>query len=146
MSHAPKFQVFSTKLNMLVKFVKLFTGVFFEKVVLMNLIGKHLRGSLFLNKVSRLQAKERLLDRCFPVSFTKYFLTLFLQNISGWLFLLNTLFYSLRQPQLQKMFPSTLVILNIFEQLFVEVLDRQSAVTMSENVAGNRKQSPSSLL
>ena len=146
MSHAPKFQVFSTKLNMLVKVVKLFTGVFFEKVVLMNLIGKHLRGSLFLNKVSRLQAKERLLDRCFPVSFTKYFLMLFLQNISGWLFLLNTLFYSLRQPQLQKMFPSTLVILNIFEQLFVEVLDRQSAVTMSENVAGNRKQSPSSLL
>ena len=71
-------------------------------------------GSLLLNKVSRILAKERLLHRCFPVSFTKYFRTLLLQDASGWLLLLNTLFCSLRWPQPQKKFPSTWVILNIF--------------------------------
>ena len=91
----------------------------FEKVTLMNLIGKHLCGSPFFNKVSCLRTKERLLHSCFLVSFTKYFWTLFLQNTSGWLFLLNTFFYSLRQPQPQKMFPLTLLILNIFEENYV---------------------------
>ena len=89
---------------------------------MMNFIGKHIQGSRFFDKVSRLQAKERLLYRCFPVSFTKYFRTLFLQNTSGWLLLLNTLFCSLRRPQPQKMFPSTLVILNVFETNIVNCL------------------------
>ena len=99
--HAPKFQIFSTKLDALINFT-----------------GKHLCRNLFFNKVLRLLAKERLLRRCFPVSFTKYFWTLFLQNTSGWLLLLNTRFFSLRRPQLQKMFPSTLVLLNIFKTTF----------------------------
>ena len=51
--------------------------VFHERAVLMNFIGKHLCRSLFYNKVSRIQAKERLLYRCFLVSFTKYFRTIF---------------------------------------------------------------------
>ena len=39
--HAPKFQVFSTKLNMMAKVIKLFTGVL-EKAALMNFIEKHI--------------------------------------------------------------------------------------------------------
>ena len=74
--HAPKFQIFSTKLSMMVKVVKLFTGALWKRCS-DNFIGKHLYRSLF-NKVSYLQAKERLQHRCFPVSFTKYFRTLFL--------------------------------------------------------------------
>ena len=74
--HAPKFQIFSTKLKMMVKVVKLFTRVLWKRCS-DNFIGKHLRRSLFFNKVSRLQAKERLLHIWFPVSFTKYFRTLF---------------------------------------------------------------------
>ena len=83
--------------------------VFYEKAALMNFIGKHLCRSLFFNKVSRLEAKERLPHRCSPVCFTKYFTTLFWENTSGWLLPLNILFYSLRQTQPQKMFSSTLV-------------------------------------
>ena len=48
----------------------------------------------------------------------------------------DTLSYSLRRPQPQKMFPLTLVILNIFGtkavnrlKLFVEILVRDPAVT-----------------
>ena len=88
----------------------------------MNFIGKHLYGSLFFNKVSCLQAKERLLHRCFPVSFTEYFRTIFLQNTSGCMLLLNTFFCSLRRPQQQKIFPLTLVVLNIFERNTVNFL------------------------
>ena len=80
--HAPKSQISSTKLNMMVKVVKLFT-VFYEKAALMNFTRKHLYGSLFFNKVSRIQAKKRPMHRCLPVSFTEYFRTLFLQNTSG---------------------------------------------------------------
>ena len=65
-----------SKLNIMVKVVKLFTGVC-EKATLMNVIGKHLCRSLFFKKVSCQQAKERLLHRYFPMSFTKYFRTLF---------------------------------------------------------------------
>ena len=122
--HVPKFHGFSTKLNMMVKVVKLFTGVLWKSCS-DELIGKNVWGSLFFNKVSRLQARERLLHRCFPVSFTKYFRTLFLQNTSGWLLLLNALF-SLRRPQSQKMFPSTLVILNIFDNKHRELLANTS--------------------
>ena len=69
--HAPKFQIFSIKLNM-VKVVELFAGVP-RKAALMNFIRKHICKSIFFNKVLRLQAKERLLHRRFPVSFSKYF-------------------------------------------------------------------------
>ena len=119
--HAPKSQISFTKLNMMVKVVKLFT-VFYEKAALMNFTRKHLYGSLFFNKVSRIQAKKRPMHRCLPVSFTEYFRTLFLQNTSGWLLLLNTLFCSLRRPQQQKIFPLTLVVLNIFERNTVNFL------------------------
>ena len=54
-----------------------------HKCSLKKLLWWILWGSLLLNKVSRLQAKERLLHRCFPVSFTKYFRTLLLQDASG---------------------------------------------------------------
>ena len=74
------------------------------------------------------------LHRCFPVSFAKFLKILVLQNTS--VFLRNTLFCSLRRPQPQKMFPSTLFILNIFGGNTVDHLrtalsgsPRQSAVT-----------------
>ena len=106
----------------MVKVVKLFTGVLWKSFALMNFIGKHLCRSLSFNNVSRQQAKERLLHKCFCVSFTQYFRTLFLQNTYRWLLLLNTLFSSLRRPQPQKMCPSTLAILNIFETNTVNCL------------------------
>ena len=56
---------------------------FYEKAALMNFVGKHLWRSLFYSNVSRLRDKERLLHRCFPVSFTKCFRTLLLQNTSS---------------------------------------------------------------
>ena len=55
--HAPKFQIFSTKLNMMVKVVKLFTGVLWKRCS-DNFIGKHLYRSIFFNKVSRRRIKE----------------------------------------------------------------------------------------
>ena len=96
--HALKFQVFSTKLSIMVNC----SQAFYEKAALMNLIRKHLWGSLFLNKVSCIQAKERLLHRCFPASSPKYIRMLFLQSISGWLLLLNTFSCLLRRPQPEK--------------------------------------------
>ena len=95
--HAPKFQVFSTKLNTMVKVVKLFTGVLWKSCS-DEFYRKTFMRSLFLNNVLRLQAKETPYT-CFPVSFTKYFRTLLLQNTFGRLLLLNTLFCSLRRPQ-----------------------------------------------
>ena len=78
--------------------------------------------SLF-NKVSRLQAKERFLHRCFPVSFTKYFRAFFLQNTSAWLLLLNSPFLLVALTSARKKtFPSTLVISNIFETKTVNCL------------------------
>ena len=100
--HALKFQILSTKLNMMIKVVVLFTGVLW-KSCLMNVIGKHLWRSLFFK------------NRGVSCDFSKYFRKLFLQNSSGWMLLLNTLLSSLRRPQPQKMFPSTLAILNILE-------------------------------
>ena len=70
--------------------------------------------SLF-NKVSRLQDIERLLHSCFPVIFTKYFKTLFCKTPLCDCFDWIPFFCSLRPAQPQKTFPSTLVILNIFE-------------------------------
>ena len=103
------------------KTVKLFTGVLWKNCSDKFYKKASMRQSLF-NKVSRLRINESLLHRCFPVSFTKYFRTLFLQNTSGWLLLLNTHFCSLRRPQPQKMFPSTFAILNIFETNTVNCL------------------------
>ena len=54
-------------------------------------VGKHLCQSLFFNKVAGLRAttllKKRLWHRCFPVNFTKFLRTPFLQNTSGQLLL-----------------------------------------------------------
>ena len=51
-----------------------------------KLIGKHLYQNLFLNKVAGLRPatllKKRFWHRCFPVNFTKFLRTPFLQNIS----------------------------------------------------------------
>ena len=60
-----------------------------------------------------------LLHKCFPVSFTKYFRTLFFFE---WLLLLNTFFCLLCRPQSQKACPSTFVVLNIFERNTVNCL------------------------
>ena len=53
--------------------------------------GKHLRQSLFFNKVAGLRPatllKKRLWRRCFPVNFAKFLKTPFLQNTSGRLLL-----------------------------------------------------------
>ena len=80
--HPPKFKIFSTKLNMMVKVVKLIAGVlrksysdeFYRKTPMQE--------SVF-NIFPHLQAKERLLHRCFPMCFPKYLRTLFLHNRSG---------------------------------------------------------------
>ena len=54
-------------------------------------VGNHLCQSLFFNKVAGLRAttllKKRLWHRCFPVNFTKFLRTPFLQNTSGRLLL-----------------------------------------------------------
>ena len=55
--HAPKCLILPTKLNMMVKVVKLFTGVLW-KGCSNNFIGKDLYRSLFFNNVSRLQVKN----------------------------------------------------------------------------------------
>ena len=73
-----------------------YSQVFYEKAALMNFIRKQQWGNLFFDNVSRLQAKERLLHRYLPVSFTKYFRTLLLKNTFGSLLLVITLFCSLR--------------------------------------------------
>ena len=64
--------------------------VFYKKGVLRNFtnfIGKHLRQSLFFNKVAGLSPatllKKSLWHRCFPVNFEKFLRTPFLQNTSG---------------------------------------------------------------
>ena len=53
--------------------------------------GKHLRQSLFFNKVAGFSPatlfKKRLSNRCFPVNFAKFLKTPILQNASGRLFL-----------------------------------------------------------
>ena len=61
--------------------------VFYKKGVLRNFakfIGKHLCQSLFFNKVAGLKPatllKKRLWYMCFPVRFTKFLRTPFLQN------------------------------------------------------------------
>ena len=85
---------------------------------------KNLCRSFFFNKVSRLLTKERLTHRCAPVSFTKSFRTLFLQNTFGWLLLVNTFFCLLRRPQPQKLIPLTLIIVNIFKTNTVNCLQK----------------------
>ena len=65
-----------------------------KKAVLRNFAkftGKHLRQSLFFNIVAGLRPatllEKSLWHRCFPVNFTKFLRTLFLQNNSGQLLL-----------------------------------------------------------
>ena len=96
--------------------------MFYKKATLINVIGKHLCRSLFLNKVSCQQAKERLVHYRFPVGFTKYFRMVFFAKHLCVTVQLNTLFCLLRGPQPQNMCPSTLVILNIFETNTVNCL------------------------
>ena len=57
--------------------------------------GKHLCQSLFFNKVAGLRPgtllKKGLWHRCFPVNFAKFLRTLFLQNTSERLLLINAI-------------------------------------------------------
>ena len=69
--------------------------MFYKKVVLGNFAkftGKHLCHSHFFNKVADLSPatlfKKRLWHRCFPINFSKFLRTPFLQNISGRLILI----------------------------------------------------------
>ena len=111
---APKFQVFSSKLNMIVKVVKLL-AVVLRKRCPDNFIGKHLYRSAFFNNF---HAYALLKDSCAGVflwvlpSISERF---FWQNTSVWLLLLNTPFLIVTSTSTRKTFPSTLVILNIFE-------------------------------
>ena len=64
--------------------------VFFKKYVLRNFAkftGKHLRQSLYFDKVAGMRTatllKERLWNRCFRVNFAKFLRTPFLQKTSG---------------------------------------------------------------
>ena len=51
--------------------------------------GKHLCQSLLFNEVAAVTLlKRRLWYGCFPLNFVKFLITLFLQNTSGWLFLI----------------------------------------------------------
>ena len=68
--HAPKFQTLSTKLNLMVKSCQ---------TVHRCSVKKPMQEFLF-NEVSHLQDKERFQHKCFPVSFTKYFRTLFAKH------------------------------------------------------------------
>ena len=147
----------------MVKVVKLFTDVLWKRCS-ESFIGNHLCGSLFFNKALGLQAKERLMHRCFPVSFTKYFRTLFLQNTPGWLPLLNILFLLVTstsatkrcflQPLLFKYFRDKHCELLANSPFWVSYTDSQSwlcrfiANRLSDvpNAAEKRKQSPSCLL
>ena len=63
---------------------------YLRKVVLRNIgkfTGKHMRQSLFFNKISGLKfatlLKKRLWHRCLPVNFAKFLRTPFLQNTCG---------------------------------------------------------------
>ena len=101
-----------------------YSQVFYKKTVLM---------SLLFNKVLRLQAKERLLHSCFPVSFAKYFRALFLRNTSGLLLLLNTFFFFVPSTSPTKNVSFNFGYFKYFrskdwiarKQFFVKVLDSQ---------------------
>ena len=100
-----------------------FSLLFYEKAAVMNFIGKNLCRSLFLNKVSCIQAKERLLHKCF---------TVVLPNIWECLFFAKHIWVtaSAKYPFLfvmttsatKKICLSTLDILNIFETNTVNCL------------------------
>ena len=73
-------------------------GCSMKKYVLKNLAKfaeKHLRSSLFFNKVAGLMPatllKKRLQHRCFPVNFAKFLRTPFLQNTSRCVLLIGIL-------------------------------------------------------
>ena len=67
-------------------------------------IGKHLCQSVFFNKVAGLRPatllKKRLKRRCFPVNFTKFTRTPFLQNTSGGCFWIESLTLATGNSQL----------------------------------------------
>ena len=68
--------------------------------------GKHLYQSFFFNKVAGLRpatlSEKRLWRRCFPVNIAKLLKTLFLQNTSGRLLLLNIKIYSPEVSNIQR--------------------------------------------
>ena len=86
--------------------------VFYEKGVLRNFIkfiGKHLRQSVFFNKVTDLGPatlfKKRLCHRCFPANFAKFIRTPFLQKTSDSLLMKDpkiARIYLLSQTKIQK--------------------------------------------
>ena len=111
-----------------------YSQVFYEKVVLMNFIGKNLSRSPFFNKVSSLPAKERLSHKCFPVSFTKHSRMPFF-SIYIWVTVSPKYpFLFVTTTSATKNVSFNLVYFKYFqdkhcEKLFVEVLDRKPAVT-----------------
>ena len=89
--------------------------VSYGKATLTNFIGKHLCRSFFFNKFSRLRLKKepaQMFCYEFPQILQNTFFAkhLWVTYSAKYHFLFVTL-----QPQPQKRFPSTLVILNIFE-------------------------------
>ena len=78
--HAPKFQIFSTKLNLMVKVVKLFTGVLWKSCP-----------NEFYRETPMQESRNPPVN-VFSCEFYQMFQNAFLANISGWLLLLNTHF------------------------------------------------------
>ena len=89
--------------------------------------GKHLRQSLFFNKVAGTATllKKRLLHRCFPVNFAKFLKIPFSQKTSGRLLLYfekNTLTYLLKNSRLM-----SIVIVNL--RVFIVIANLRVALT-----------------
>ena len=101
-----------------------------KQYVLRNLAkftGKHLRQSLFFNKVAATATllKKRLLHRCFPVNFAKFLQTPFSQKTSGRLLLYfekNTLTYLRKNSRLM-----SIVIVNL--RVFIVIANLRVALT-----------------
>ena len=86
--------------------------VFYEKLLWWILWENNHEGVSFLLKFHAYRLNKTSAQMFF-CEFYQIFQNAVLQNTSGSLLLLNTLFCSLGRPQPQKMFPSNLVILNI---------------------------------
>ena len=106
--HAPKFQIFY-KVKYDGRSCQTVQRYSMKKLLWWILLENTYAGVSFLINFLACRLKK---DSCAVVSceFYQIFQNAFLQNSSGWLLLLNTHFCSLRRPQSQKLFPSTLVI------------------------------------
>ena len=94
------------------------SGQYLHLLIFAKFTVKHLRQSIFLNKVADLWLatllKKRLWFRCFPVNFEKFPKTPFLQNTSGGRLLFCGKFF---QYSLKKLRYCVLCIINVWSLL-----------------------------